>query len=203
MMDGVITPSISPVKSIATLVNGVTAAPSRPGTPTPRISIQAGGLDIPFEDRPALERTPEGMAFFVSVDAQMDELLAGQHTRTVDTNITAINHDSTSLIPILARSRSSSNNLMMNGAIIPPLDVNDRLKQLGEEDDELAVWKMVVEDTSEEKKEEADPKTKTASNRQSKSPELVDSDSKKRKRYVDEYFSSFLTPFIHSHLFSS
>lgn len=186
MMDVVTTPNISPVKSTVALVNGITTAPSRPGTPTPKTSIQAGGLDIPFEDRPALERTPGGMAYFVSLDAQMEQLLGGQDSQTIGAIAAARTPDTTSLILAPGRSRSSSNTFMMNGASVLPPDVNEQLKQLGDEDDELAVWKLVVEDVPEEKKEDADSKAESksqaASGRQSKSPELVDSDSKKRKR---------------------
>lgn len=174
VMEGITAAVVSPAKSSAALVNGFVNSPSRPATPTPKISIQAGGLDIPFEDRPALERTPEGMALFLLLDSQMKQLLDGQDT--IDTN------DSTSISLPSGRPRSSSNTLMMNGTSVIPLDVNERLKQLGDEDDELAVWKMVVEDTPEEKKEDAIAKALTEPNRQSKSPELVDADSKKRKR---------------------
>lgn len=90
--------------------------------------------NVPFEDRPALERTAEGMAAFVGFDAAMDEFLASWNP---DEQPVASISDS--------RPRSSS----MLAAGLPVLDVNTRLRQLAEDDDELAVWKIVTEDLAE------------------------------------------------------
>ncbi len=89
--------------------------------------------NVPFEDRPALERSAEGMAAFVGFDAAMDEFLASWNP---EEPIAANTSDS--------RPRSSS--MLLAGANLPVLDVNTRLRQLADDDDELAVWKMVVED---------------------------------------------------------
>ncbi|KIM31113.1 hypothetical protein M408DRAFT_253724 [Serendipita vermifera MAFF 305830] len=101
--------------------------------------IHAGVTNIPFGDRPALERSAEGMATFVGFDAAMDEFLASWNPdeQPVEEATGPSGASDT-------RPRSSS--MLSTG--LPVLDVNTRLRQLADEDDELAVWKLVMDDAN-------------------------------------------------------
>ena len=140
-------------------------------------SIRVGGSDVPFEDRPALERTGEGMAAFVSLDDALDELL-----ESFDFNSSS--HSSGT------RPRSSSNLTLVNGSGRSLLDVNQRLNQLVHDDDELAVWKVVNEDLPNGVQRAESMSGDVMSVKRSDSPDVLSGDSsKKRKRQVSRFTS--------------
>jgi hypothetical protein len=144
-------------------------------------SIRVGGSDIPFEDRPALERTGEGMGAFASLDEALDELL-----ESFDFNSSSHSHDT--------RPRSSSNLTLVNGSGKSLLDANQRLNQLIHDDDELAVWKVVNEDLPNGVQHAESISGDEMSIKRSDSPDVLSGDSsKKRKRQVDWYRDSYLS----------
>lgn len=124
--------------------------------------IRVGRSDALFEDRPALERTGEGMAAFASLDQEMSDFLSLWDPSSIPTG----------------HPRSSSN-LMTNGTA--RLDVNQRLEQLVQEDEELAVWKVVNDDHEDEHSSDA-MSTDEVVTKRSESPDPLSSEGKKRKR---------------------
>jgi hypothetical protein len=143
----------------------------------PQTKIHAGVTNVLFEDRPALERTAEGMAAFVGFDAAMEEFLdswdpSGGMKIAGTSSSDPGGGGAFGMGLSDGRPRSSSGGL-------PVLDVNARLRQLADEDDELAVWKIVMEDPLETSRRDSIP------------PEVDRTDSsesgadtKKRKRWV-------------------
>jgi hypothetical protein len=111
----------------------------------PQTTIHAGVTDVPFEDRPALERTAEGMAAFVSFDAAMEEFLESWDPNG-GAKIAETSSDTGGGGFGMGLSDGRPQSSSMLGAGLPVLDVNTRLRQLADEDDELAVWKIVMED---------------------------------------------------------
>lgn len=139
-------------------------------------TIRVGGTDIPFEDRPALERTGEGMGTFVSLNEEMDNFLDSW--------------DFSTPLPLsgTTRPRSSSNLTMANGTGKSPLDINQRLNQQVHDDDELAVWKVINEDSSVPLGADSLSGDEMIIKR-SDSPDVLSADaSKKRKRQVYWFF---------------
>ena len=158
----------------------------------PQTTIHAGVTDIPFEDRPALERSAEGMAAFVGFDAAMDEFLeswdpfAGPDAAAGPSTDAGGGGSNMELSD--ARPQSSS----MLGAGLPILDVNTRLRQLADEDDELAVWKIVMEDLPEPSQAEPVlPESDRAGSAESGSDA-----TKKRKRSDSGFFFFFFLTMV-------
>lgn len=157
------------------LSNGVPETPTppssiaRPLVPLPgepKVIIRAG-LDSSFEDRPALERTPQGMAFFSSLDAQMDEYLSSWNV--LDESNFVIEEP-----------------MAIDGVGMYPIDLNQQLLQIIANDDELAEWKEIVEMPIEEDSMVVDSKSDTSL---PTAEATVNGNTKKRKRLVHPVFS--------------
>ena len=108
------------------------AASLEAGTANEQSVVKPSG-EIEFEDSPALERSAEDMAAFESLDAQMEALLA-----TLDIS----NPDTAS-----AAARPMAQFILEGG------DFHERLRQLGEEEDELGPGRPKSTEISDEEVE--------------------------------------------------
>ncbi|KAG8797902.1 Transcriptional activator spt7 [Serendipita sp. 398] len=151
--------SIAPAASSASMVVAEAS--------TSKAIIKAG-TDTPFEDRPALERSAEIMGDFASLDAQMEEFLS-----TVDLAELSF------AIPTLSQPLPDSIAAMtINGASNNVMDINQRLRYLADADDELAVWRTIVDETLDDPYKESSDTIKREESVDSNGSDI----SKKRKR---------------------